>query len=53
MLFDLGCFSGNKNKFPSLLIKTQELISQGKFLTADSVSDKLKSSLAQVPFIKA
>lgn len=46
ILFDYGCFSGNKNEFPSLLVKTHELIRQGKFLRIDSVSDKLEQLIS-------
>lgn len=46
ILFYLGCCSGNKNNFPRLFIKTQELVSQQKFLGEESASDKLKRSSA-------
>lgn len=34
ILFHLCCYSGKKTKFPRLLVKTQELVRQQKFLKA-------------------
>lgn len=42
-MFHLGGYSGKKNKFPRLL-KPRGLLSQHKFLGADSISDKFRGA---------